>query len=49
MPDKLPDMKAVVEEVLALPEFLDKRPAKMDLDDFLALLAAFNARQIHFA
>lgn len=42
-------MKAVVEEVLSLPEFADKRPAKMDLDDFLALLAAFNARQIHFA
>jgi 18S rRNA (adenine1779-N6/adenine1780-N6)-dimethyltransferase len=38
-----------VEEVVALPQFKDKRAAKMDLDDFLALLAEFNSRGVHFA
>lgn len=42
-------IKALVEEVVGLPQFKDKRAAKMDLDDFLALLAEFNARNIHFA
>lgn len=49
LPDPLPDMKKLVEEVVALPQFQDKRAAKMDLDDFLALLSEFNARGIHFA
>lgn len=42
------EIKALVEEVVALPQFKDKRAAKMDLDDFLALLAEFNKRGIHF-
>lgn len=41
-------IKGIVEEVCALPAFRDKRAAKMDLDDFLALLAAFNTRGVHF-
>jgi 18S rRNA (adenine1779-N6/adenine1780-N6)-dimethyltransferase len=42
-------MKALVEEVCALEAFREKRAAKMDLDDFLALLAEFNKRGVHFA
>lgn len=42
-------VKAVVEEVLAREEFTNKRPQKMDQDDFLALLAAFNEKGIHFS
>lgn len=41
-------VKRLVEEVCALEEFKDKRAAKMDLDDFLALLAEFNKRGVHF-
>lgn len=41
-------IKALVEEVCALDSFKDKRAAKMDLDDFLALLAEFNKRGVHF-
>lgn len=44
-----PDVKALVESVLAVDRFRDKRPAKMDLDDFLALLVAFNEKGLHFA
>ena len=43
------DMKALIEEVLADPQFADRRPATMDQDDFLALLAAFNRRGLHFS
>lgn len=42
-------VKALVEEVVALPAFEGKRAAKMDLDDFLALLAEFNQRGVHFS
>jgi 18S rRNA (adenine1779-N6/adenine1780-N6)-dimethyltransferase len=49
LPEPMPDIKAVVEEVVGLEQFKDKRAAKMDLDDFLALLAEFNSRSIHFA
>ena len=48
IPEPLPDMKAMVEEVLTKEEYGDKRAAKMDLNDFLCLLAAFNEKGIHF-
>ncbi len=43
------EIRALVEEVVALPAFEGKRAAKMDLDDFLALLAEFNRRGVHFS
>ena len=43
-----PDVKAMVEEVVSQERFDGKRPAKMDQDDFLALLVAFNAKGLHF-
>lgn len=43
------EIRALVEEVVALPAFEGKRAAKMDLDDFLALLAEFNSRGVHFS
>lgn len=43
-----PDVKAMVEEVVGQERFDGKRPAKMDQDDFLALLVAFNAKGLHF-
>jgi len=32
-----------------MEQWKDKRASKLDLDDFLALLAEFNKRGIHFA
>jgi 18S rRNA (adenine1779-N6/adenine1780-N6)-dimethyltransferase len=49
LPEPFPLMKAVVEEVLTAEECSDKRAARMDQDDFLRLLAAFNAKGIHFS
>jgi 18S rRNA (adenine1779-N6/adenine1780-N6)-dimethyltransferase len=49
LPDPFPSMKDIVEEVLTTEEFSDKRAARMDQDDFLRLLAAFNAKGIHFS
>ncbi len=46
--DGPPDMKAIVEEVLAAEGFAEQRAARMDINEFLALLAAFNAKGIHF-
>ena len=43
------DMKAMVEDVLTTEGYSDRRAATMDLSDFMCLLAAFNARGIHFA
>ncbi|KAM3577559.1 hypothetical protein VYU27_000438 [Nannochloropsis oceanica] len=43
------EIRTLVEEVVALPAFEGKRAAKMDLDDFLALLAEFNSRGVHFS
>ncbi|KAL3790597.1 hypothetical protein HJC23_008803 [Cyclotella cryptica] len=39
----------IIEEVVALEQWKDKRASKLDLDDFLSLLAEFNKRGIHFA
>ncbi|CAM9331133.1 unnamed protein product, partial [Ectocarpus fasciculatus] len=49
VPEPFPAMKGIVEEVLTAEEFSDKRAARMDQDDFLRLLAAFNAKGIHFS
>jgi|EP00900_Chrysochromulina_parva_P002836 18S rRNA (adenine1779-N6/adenine1780-N6)-dimethyltransferase len=45
--DLLP-VRALVDEVLAATGFAEQRASKMDLDDFMALLARFNAAGIHF-
>lgn len=42
------DMKSKVDEILTKSEFAEKRARHMDLDDFLALLHAFNVEGIHF-
>ena len=39
----------IVEEVVSIPKWEGKRASKLDLDDFLDLLAEFNKRGIHFA
>ena len=41
--------KQIIEEVVALEQWKDKRASKLDLDEFLALLAEFNKRGVHFA
>lgn len=42
-------IKTLVDEVLDVTGFSQTRGAKMDQDDFLTLLEAFNSRGIHFA
>jgi len=42
-------IKALVETVLTETEMSDRRAAKLDIDDFLGLLGAFNRANIHFA
>ncbi|TMW62201.1 hypothetical protein Poli38472_009694 [Pythium oligandrum] len=49
LPDSDFSIKAKVEEVLAIENYSEKRAAKMDIDDFLALLERFNATGIHFS
>ncbi|GLE00331.1 hypothetical protein PINS_up009059 [Pythium insidiosum] len=49
LPESDFDIKAKVEQVLSVEDFASKRAAKMDLDDFLALLERFNANHIHFS
>lgn len=44
----LSQMKVLVENILQETEYADKRAARMDIDDFLCLLAAFNSKGIHF-
>lgn len=39
----------IIEEVVSMEQWKDKRASKLDLDDFLALLAEFNKRGVHFA
>ncbi len=48
LPDPFPDMKSIVEEVLGAEGYADKRAAQMEINDFMCLLAAFNARGVHF-
>lgn len=43
------NVKDIIEEVTGLEEWVGKRSSKLDLDDFLSLLAEFNKRGIHFA
>jgi len=49
LPDPLPDIKSLVEEVLLDTNYSDMRAAKMDINDFMILLSAFNAKGIHFS
>ena len=49
LPSPPPVMKDIVEEVLTATGYSDQRAAKMDVNDFLHLLSAFNARGIHFS
>ena len=39
----------IIEEVVGMEQWKDKRANKLDLDDFLALLTEFNKRGVHFA
>lgn len=41
--------KQLVESILQEHEFASLRSAKLSLDEFLRLLAAFNEKGIHFA
>jgi 18S rRNA (adenine1779-N6/adenine1780-N6)-dimethyltransferase len=49
IPEPPPVMKTLVEEVLTRCEFSGSRASKLDIDDFLLLLDAFNGVGIHFA
>lgn len=48
IPEPLPSIKSVVEEILADEKFSAQRAATMDINDFLCLLAAFNDKGFHF-
>jgi len=39
----------IIEEVTGMEAWDGRRASKLDLDDFLDLLAEFNKRGIHFA
>ena len=43
------EFKQLVESILQEHGFASLRSAKLSLDDFLRLLAAFNEKGIHFA
>eukprot|EP00978_Attheya_sp_CCMP212_P016588 scaffold43631_cov45-Attheya_sp.AAC.3 len=42
-------VQQIMEDVVGMEEWKGKRASKLDLDDFLNLLAEFNKRGIHFA
>ena len=42
-------VRTIIERVLSEEKYVSTRTAKMDIDDFLELLAKFNAAGIHFA
>ena len=47
-PRRHAETRALVEHIVSNARFAEKRPSKMDMDDFLALLAAFNKAGLHF-
>lgn len=49
IPDPFPNVKEMIEEVLTSTDYSDKRSCRMSVDDFMCLLAAFNAKGIHFS
>lgn len=49
LPTPLPDVKDVVGKVLETAGMSGRRASKLDIDDFLGLLEAFNEAGIHFA
>jgi len=42
-------IEQIIEDVTGKDEWVGRRASKLDLDDFLSLLADFNSRGIHFA
>jgi 18S rRNA (adenine1779-N6/adenine1780-N6)-dimethyltransferase len=42
-------VQEIVEEILNQEQWKGKRASKLDLDDFLSLLAEFNGAGIHFS
>ena len=46
---EIPNIKALVEEVLSECGMADQRPLKMSQDDFIQLLSSFNQKGIHFS
>jgi len=42
------DIKPLIEEVLNEKNMMDSRSRKLDIDDFLSLMCAFNAKGFHF-
>jgi len=49
LPVPMVDMKVLVEDVLETTGYTEQRAARLAKEDFLCLLAAFNAKGIHFA
>ena len=47
--EEMKEADEIIEEVVGMDQWRDKRANKLDLDDFLALLAEFNKRGVHFA
>jgi 18S rRNA (adenine1779-N6/adenine1780-N6)-dimethyltransferase len=47
VPDEF-DAKEFVIEILTRHDFMETRAREMDVDDFLRLLNAFNAENVHF-
>uniref|UniRef100_A0A7S3V6V6 rRNA adenine N(6)-methyltransferase n=1 Tax=Chaetoceros debilis TaxID=122233 RepID=A0A7S3V6V6_9STRA len=45
----LKSVEDILEEVTTMEEWVGRRASKLDLDDFLSLLAEFNSRGVHFA
>jgi len=47
--EPLGDIKSIVESVLTETNYSEARAARMDINDFLSLLSAFNSKGIHFS
>jgi len=49
LPEELPSLKPKILEILERTGFAEMRSNKMDINEFMKLLAAFNEENIHFA
>lgn len=49
LPDPLPNLKEKILEIIDNNKFTEMRSNKMEIDDFLRLLDAFNSQNIHFS
>lgn len=47
--EEMKDVSTILQDVVTMPKWEGKRASKLDLDDFLDLLAEFNKRGIHFS